>query len=84
MVVIVSTLRYYPHLPRLYSCLCNPFLLALLAASLDTVLTFPGISVPDILVRSGQVSDEARGLPRTRLLYAAVAGVAERSDVQYC
>ena len=59
MVVIVSFLRYYPHLPRLYSCLCNPFLLALLAASLDTVLTFPGISVADILVRSGQVSDES-------------------------
>ena len=66
MVVIVSTL-FYPHLPRLYSCLCNPFVLALLAASLDTALTFPGISVADILVRSGQVSDEARGLPRTRL-----------------
>ena len=58
---------FYPHLPRLYSCLCNPFVLALLAASLDTVLTFPGISVADILVRSGQVSDEARGLPRTQL-----------------
>ena len=61
MVVIVSILRYYPHppLPRLYSCLCNPFVLALLAASLDTALTFPGISVADILVRSGQVSDES-------------------------
>ena len=54
--MIVSTLCSYPHPLRLYSCLCNPFVLALLAASLDTVLTFPGISVADILVRSGQVS----------------------------
>ena len=59
---------FYPHLPRLYSCLCNPFVLALLAASLDTALTFPGISVADILVRSGQVSDEAMVLPRTQLI----------------
>ena len=56
---MVSILCYYPHPPRLYSCLCNPFVLALLAASLDTALTFPGISVADILVRSGQVSDES-------------------------
>lgn len=39
----------------LYSCLCNPIVLTLVAATVDTILTFPDISVMDIIIRSGQV-----------------------------
>ena len=38
-----------------YSCLCNPIVLTLLAATVDTILTFPDVSVMDIIIRSGQV-----------------------------
>jgi len=38
----------------LYSCLCNPIVLTLVAATVDTILTFPDISVIDIIIRSGQ------------------------------
>ena len=39
----------------LYSCLCNPIVLTLVAATIDTIITFPDISVMDIIIRSGQV-----------------------------
>ena len=42
----------------LYSCLCNPIVLTLLAATVDTILTFPDVSVMDIIIRSGQVSTD--------------------------
>ena len=38
----------------LYSCLCNPIVLTMVAATIDTIITFPDVSIMDIIIRSGQ------------------------------
>ena len=46
----------YSSLFSLYSCLCNPIVLTLVAATIDTIITFPDISIMDMIIRSGQVN----------------------------
>ena len=38
----------------LYAALCNPFVLTFLAATLDTAITFPGVSPATLIYRSAQ------------------------------
>ena len=38
----------------LYAALCNPFILTFLAATLDTAITFPGVSPATLIYRSAQ------------------------------
>ena len=59
-LAILATSRQHWSLTRLlvtgFSCLVNPFILTMIAATLDTIVTFPDISIMDIIVRSAQVS----------------------------